>query len=238
MKNVRLALLAVMATCTTAVFAQGTRYDDLANQPFINGYLAKEAIAALEDEKTFQRAVQAYTWMLPALSMYSMKEESERVFGKGYNVLPIWKDRLSAKTLITTPNCDVIYAMGYVDLKDGPLVIEAPPGLQGILDDFFQRPLCSDGEIDGRVWCGDVGLPGPDRGRGGKYLLLPPDYVGTPPSGYFTYRSRTYNVFVFWRGFFKDPKQLAEPVRVMEQTRIYPLGKEADAVSERLGPTR
>jgi hypothetical protein len=57
MKNVRLALLALMATCTTAVFAQGTRYDDLANQPFINGYLAKEAIAALEDEKTFQRAV-------------------------------------------------------------------------------------------------------------------------------------------------------------------------------------
>jgi len=124
----------------------------------------------------------------------------------------------------------VIYAMGYVDLKDdGPLVIEVPPGLQGILDDFFQRPICSVGEIEGRVWCGDVGLPGPDRGKGGKYLLLPPDYTGTPPPGYFAYRSRTYGVFVFWRGFFADPKQLAEPVRVMEQTRIYPLGKEAGA---------
>ena len=51
-----------------------------------------------------------------------MKEGSEKVFGKGYNVLPIWKQRLNAKTLITTPNSDVIYALGYLDLKeDGPM---------------------------------------------------------------------------------------------------------------------
>jgi hypothetical protein len=74
--------------------------------------------------------------------MYGMKEGSEAKFGKGYNVLPIFKDRLDAKTLITTPNSDVIYALGYLDLKeDGPLVIEAPPGLQGIIDDFRQRPI-------------------------------------------------------------------------------------------------
>ena len=68
---------------------------------------------------------------------------------------------------MTTPNSDVIYAMGYLDLKeDGPMVIEVPPGLQGILDDFFQRPICSEGLIEGRAWCGDVGLPGPDQGEG------------------------------------------------------------------------
>jgi hypothetical protein len=66
---------------------------------------------------------------------------------------------------VTTPNYDVIYAMGYLDLKqDGPMVIEVPPGMQGILDDFFQRPICSEGQIEGRQWCGDVGLPGPDKG--------------------------------------------------------------------------
>lgn len=152
------------------------------------------------------------------------------MFGKGYNVLPIWKERLNAKTLITTPNSDVIYAMGYLDLKeDGPTVIEAPPGLQGILDDFWQRPICSDGKIEGRVWCGDVGLPGPDHGRGGKYLVLRPDFTGTPPDGYYTLRSRTYGGFVFWRGFFKEPKDLAPPVKIMEQTRIYPLGKRESA---------
>jgi hypothetical protein len=229
MKTILVSLALTLIITTTAV-AETAHYDELANQPFTNGFLSKDAIAAKKDEQVFERAVQTYTWMMPALNMYGMKEGSEKVFGKGYNVLPIWKDRLNAKTLVTTPNSDVIYAMGYVDLKDdGPLVIEVPPDLQGILDDFYQRPICSIGDIEGRVWCGDVGLAGPDHGRGGKYLLLPPDYEGTPPAGYLTYRTRTYGVFVFWRGFFKDPKQLAEPVRAMEQTRIYPLGKEADA---------
>jgi hypothetical protein len=158
--------LALLACCTHAL-GQTSRYDELANLPFENGYPTKEGVETLKDELLFQRAVQSYIWALPALSMYAMKEGSEKVFGKGYNVLPIWKDRLNAKTLVTTPNSDVIYAMGYLDLKqDGPIVIEVPPGLQGILDDFFQRPICTVETIYERIWCGDVGLPGPDRGRG------------------------------------------------------------------------
>jgi len=197
---------------------------------FKAGYPTPDAASRLADELLYQRAVQSYLWALPILNMWAMKEASEKTFGKGYNVLPIWKNRLNAKTLVTTPNSDVIYAMGYLDLKqDGPLVIEAPPGLQGILDDFFQRPINSEGEIDGRKWSGDVGLPGPDKGRGGKYLVLPPDFKGAVPSGYLTFRSRTYGVFVFWRGFFKDPNQLDAAVKVMEQTRIYPLGRESSA---------
>jgi hypothetical protein len=228
-RSVVLSLVATFAL-QGAAQAQDSHYDALANQPFRQGFLSRDAIAADKNELTFQRAVQSYIWMLPVLNMYGMKEGSEKIFGKGYNVLPIFKDRLNAKTLITTPNSDVIYALGYLDLKDdGPLVIEVPPGLQGILDDFFQRPTCSTSEIDGKTWCGDVGLPGPDKGKGGKYLLLPPDYAGTPPAGYYTYRSRTYGVFVFWRGFFQDPKKLEEPVRVMEETRIYPLGKKDTA---------
>src|SRR5271168_4713494 len=215
---------------TVPAFAQSPHYANLANLPYEEGYLGKKDVRQLQDELFFQRAVQTYLWSLPALNMYGMKEGSEQVFGKGYNILPIFKERLNAKTLITTPNSDVIYALGYLDLKeDGPLVIEVPPGLQGILDDFWQRPIPSVAEIEGRMWSGDVGLPGPDRGKGGKYLILPPDYQGPVPSGYFTYRSGTYGVFVFWRGFFKDPKELSEPVKVMEQTRIYPLGQEATA---------
>src|SRR5215475_15301975 len=202
----------------------------LGDLKFVQGYPTEESLAIAKDEMLFQNAVQSYLWALPALNMYGMKEGSEAKFGSGYNVLPIWKKRLSAKTLVTTPNSDVIYAMGYLDLEaDGPVVIEVPPGLQGILDDFFQRPIHSVGEIDGRTWSGDVGLPGPDKGKGGKYLVLPPDYKGKAPTGYLTFRSRTYNVFVFWRGFFQDPKELAAPVKVMEQTKIYPLGKQAGA---------
>lgn len=59
---------------------------------------------------------QTYLCALTALNMYGMKEGSGKAFGKGYNVLPVWKERLNAKTLVTTPNSDVIYAMGYLDL--------------------------------------------------------------------------------------------------------------------------
>ena len=227
-------VLAVALTLTTTAYAQdnAARYEALATLPFVNGNLSAGDVRKLQDEMTFQRATQLYLWALPSLNMYGMKEASEAKFGKGYNVLPIFKDRLDAKTVITTPNSDVIYALGYVDLKeDGPLVIEAPPGLQGIIDDFRQRPLRSTGEIDGKIWSGDVGLPGPDRGKGGKYLILPPDFKGDIPKdeNYFVFKSQTYGVFVFWRGFFKDPKQLEEPVKVMEQTKIYPLGKKETA---------
>jgi hypothetical protein len=137
---------------------------------------------------------------------------------------------MSAKTLVTTPNSDVIYAMGYLDLgRDGPMVIEAPPGLQGILDDFWQRPTRMVGQFEGRDWSGDVGLPGPDKGKGGKYLVVPPDHAGEAPAGDFTHRSRTYGVFVSWRGSFQDPRELEGPVKFMERTKIYPLGREATA---------
>jgi hypothetical protein len=217
---------------TISVATTEDRYTKLADAPFVNGNLRAEDVEKLKDELMFQRATQLYLWALPSLNMYGMKEGSEAKFGKGYNVLPIFKDRLNAKTLITTPNSDVIYALGYLDLKeDGPLVIEAPPGLQGILDDFRQRPIPSVGEIDGRMWFGDVGLVGPDKGKGGKYLILPPDFEGDLPKDddYLVFKSQTYGVFVFWRGFFKDPKQLEEPVKVMEQTKIYPLGKKDSA---------
>lgn len=224
------ATLIASGVQTTFALAQASRYDQLAATPFKDGYVEKNSSQPLLDELFFQRAVQTYLWAQPALNMYGMKEGSEKTFGKGYNILPIFKKRLNAKTLITTPNSDVIYALGYLDLKeDGPMVIEVPPGLQGIIDDFWQRPIPSEGQIEGRNWSGDVGLPGPDAGKGGKYLILPPNYKDDIPQGYFPYRSGTYGVFVFWRGFFKDPKQLEEPVKVLEQTRIYPLGKQDTA---------
>ena len=209
--------------------AQPSRYNDLADLPFQQDYPTDEMTRQLTDELLFQRGVQSYLWALPAVNMWAMKEGSESRFGAGYNVLPVWKQRLSAKTLVTTPNSDVIYAMGYVDLgKDGPLVIDLPPGQQGILDDFWQLPVPGP-TINGHSFAGDVGLAGPDGGKRGKYLLLPPGYAEKVPDGYFVYRPATNNVFVFWRAFFTDPAKLDEPVKLIEQTRIYPLGQDATA---------
>jgi len=196
------------------------RFDELANLPFTENRPTKETAQTLRDELLFQRATQTYLWALPLINTLGMKVGSEKVFGAGYNVLPIWKKRLDAKTLVTTPNSDVIYAMSYVDLgKDGPIVFEAPPNLQGILLDFWQRPI----PVDGGKFFGDVGLPGPDGGKGGKFLLLPPGYTGKVPKGYFVYRSATNNVFIFLRSFYQDPKNLTPAVALVEQSKIYPL---------------
>ena len=212
----------------------------LADLPFKDGYIPKGNVPTLLDELFFQRAVQSYLWALPALNMYGMKEGSEKVFGNGYNVLPIFKHRLNAKTLITTPNSDVIYALGYLDLKeDGPMVIEVPPGLQGILDDFWQRPICSVGEIDGRSGAAMSVCPAPTRARAASTWSCRRTTRARSRRAISPTARGTYGVFVFWRGFFKDPKQLEGPVRVMEQTRIYPARQEgkrqADAVPQRLG---
>src|SRR5262245_9957045 len=198
-----------------------TRYDALADSAMNENRPTPETAKLLRDELLFQRATQTYLWALPLINTLGMKVGSERTFGGGYNVLPVWKKRLDAKTLVTTPNSDVIYAMGYLDLgKDGPIVFEAPPGLQGILLDFWQRPI----PMDGGEFAGDVGLPGPDAGKGGKFLILPPGYEGTVPKGYFVSRSGTNNVFVFLRSFYQDPKDLTPAVKVMEAAKIYPLG--------------
>ncbi len=197
-----------------------SRFDELANLPFVENRPTDATAQTLRDEMLFQRATQTYLWALPLINTLGMKLGSEAIFGAGYNVLPIWKKRLDAKTLITTPNSDVIYSMSYVDLdEDGPLVFEAPPHLQGILLDFWQRPI----PFDGGEYFGDVGIFGPDEGRGGKFVILPPGYKGPVPSGHYVYRSGTNNVFVFLRAFFNDPKDLDPPVSLIQQSKIYPL---------------
>jgi hypothetical protein len=209
-----------------AALAQTDRFQELANSPFSENRPTAQTAETLRDEMLFQRATQTYLWAMPLINTLGMKLGSEKVFGAGYNVLPIWKKRLDAKTLVTTPNSDVIYAMSYVDLgKDGPLVFDAPPQLQGILLDFWQRPI----PVDGGKYFGDVGFFGPDAGKGGKFLLLPPDYKGTVPTGYYIYRSGTNNVFIFLRAFYQDPKNLDPPVKLIEQTKIYPLNGQASA---------
>jgi hypothetical protein len=222
-------LLAATLLCTTGLAtaqSQTARFDELANAPFKENRPTEETARILQDELLFQRATQAYLWALPLINTLGMQVGSEKVFGKGYNVLPIFKNRLDAKTLITTPNSDVIYALSYVDLgTDGPLVFEAPPGLQGILLDFWQRPI----PVDGGKFAGDVGLPGPDAGKGGQMLILPPGYKGEVPEGHFVYRSGTNNVFIFLRAFYQDPKVLGPAVALMERTRIYPLNGQAAA---------
>ena len=180
--------LTVIAFLTGPAIAQGSSQSPLVTQMYNGQWPAQEDYAKFNDQLFFQRAVDAYMLTLPALNTIGMRDGSEAKFGAGYNVLPVWKDRMNAKTWVPTPNADIIYSMSYLDLKQtGPLVVNAPPRVIGMFTDFFQRTLT------------DVGASGPDRGEGGLYLLLPPDYQGPVPAGYYTFRSQTYNVFLFFR---------------------------------------
>lgn len=214
-KSIFLAAALTSVLSLPSALAQEPAVPPLVQQLNNGNWLAPEEAEALRDELFYQRAIHAYITMLPALNTIGMRDGSAAAFGKGYNVIPIWKERMDSRAWIPTPNGDVIYSLTFLDLKEtGPLVVAAPRDVIGMFTDLFQRTIT------------DVGLIGPDRARGGLYLLLPPGYDGEIPQGYFAFKSSTYNVMLFFRTVMgkgataPDPKQA---VTLAEQTRIYPL---------------
>lgn len=215
------AAVAALAYAVSAAAQDTPPVSPLVGQINNGNWLSQEEAESLQAEVFYQRAVYAYMTMLPALNVIGMRDGSEAEFGAGYNVLPIWKDRMDSRAWVPTPNADVIYSMSYLDLKEtGPLVVKAPPNVIGMFTDFFQRTIT------------DVGAIGPDRARGGLYLLLPPGYEGHVPASYFAFESSTYNVFLFFRTIMGHGDGEPDPtpaVEAAEQTRIYPLwGEEKD----------
>ena len=95
----------------------------------------------------------------------------------------IFSGLMDSNSLFLTANADTVYFLGNIDLSKGPMVVETPPETLGLFDDLWFR------------WVIDFGAPGPDRGLGGKYLLLPPGYHGPlPEGGYFIGRPTTNSV--------------------------------------------
>ncbi len=220
-----LTTLAVVALAAGAL-AQDDRFEQLANLPMDHNRPTGDTARTLEEEMLFQRACQTYLWAMPLLNTMGMRDGFDESFGSGYNVMGIWTKRLDARTRITTPNSDLIYGMVFADLGDtGPLVFEAPAGLQGILLDFWQRPI----PVDGGEYFGDLGLPGPDQGKGGKFLLVPPGYEGDIPEDHYVYRSGTNNVFIFLRSFYKSLDNIEPATDALKQSVFYPLGKKSSA---------
>ena len=127
--------------------------------------------------------------MYPALSMRGMMLGTARDYGAhNSSDISVTADRLDSKAMWLTGNTESIYAMIVFDLKvDGPTVFEAPAGLMGPVDDA------------NFLFAFDMGPTGKDKGKGGKYLILPPGYKGDVPDGYFVFKSPTYRLFSFVR---------------------------------------
>lgn len=180
---------------------------------FKNGYPTDESAKRLHDTLLVNRAVEVYLDQMPAVSIFQIRKGLAEGGIREVNQFGIWETLMDAKTLLLTGNSETVYGMSFLDLKrDGPTVIDAPPALLGGLSDMWQ------GEVVG------IGPTGPDKGKGGKFLILPPDYKGTPPTGYMIARSRTYGVWLGVRGFLVDGKT-DTPVALMKSIKIYPLSQ-------------
>jgi hypothetical protein len=180
------------------------------------GQPAVDIIQELYDELDFQRAVQAYIWATPFVAMSAMLEGLARDYGATLTRQPIFEQSVTPELTVFTGNNTTIYSFGHLDLKKhGPIVLEAPAGALGGLDNHWQYPLV------------DIGPFGPDKGKGGKFLILPPDYREEVPAGYFVVRSDTLQNFYLLRAVPKNGDTQGA-VDVLRKARIYPLSAAAN----------
>lgn len=150
------------------------------------GFPRGEAAARSRDEADFQRAVTAYRFWYPTVSCEGIANGG-RDLGVKVNQ-SIMLLTANPRHVGFTLNSDTPYGGGVLNLSVGPFVIELPPGFYvGLVNDHHQR------------WLADLGLTGPDGGRGGRHLILPPGYEGDVPSGYHVSRSTTFRVLVALR---------------------------------------
>ena len=131
---------------------------------------SRDTAARLYDYLDFSRAVDTFLNAFSGVSMYAIRQ-GFRDAGVRDNDILIFSELMDSRSLFLTANADTIYFWGYLDLSAGPIVVETPPDTLGIFDDMWFR------------WIVDFGLAGPDRGLGGRYLLLPPGYAGPLPEG-------------------------------------------------------
>jgi hypothetical protein len=182
---------------------------------FFDGFPDEETVEKVYDNLDFQRGVQAFLAALPAGDTCALRE-GYRTVGPDNRTLLVLESLMDSHMLYFVANTETVYNMAWLDTKDGPLVIETPPMVLGFMSDFWSR------------WVTDVGRTGPDRGTGGKYLLLPPGYAGGIPDGYFVLRSRTYGNAIFFRGFVENGDLRSAVQNTEQHYRVYPLDRAAD----------
>ncbi|MEZ5858834.1 MAG: DUF1254 domain-containing protein [Geminicoccaceae bacterium] len=180
---------------------------------FHNGFPDEATARALFDNLDLQRAVQAFLLGIPAVSQVANRAAFAGL-GPANSFVPIFEQLLDSRTLVLTGNDNTVYSWTWLDLSDGPIVLEVPPKVLGTANDMWQR------------WVVDVGITGADKGEGGKYLFLPPGYSGDVPADGFVQvvHSPTFGLWIPWRSFLVDGDPAPGVDLVKRHTKIYPLG--------------
>jgi hypothetical protein len=176
---------------------------------FERGYPTADTAKQATDDSDFSRAVQAYRFWYPTVSTEGIMNGNRSV-----GILDNQSFGIAAagpRQVGFTLNADTPYGAAALDLSKGPMVIELPPGTYiGLVDDHNQS------------WITDMGIPGPDAGKGGKHLILPPDYKGSPPAGYYVGHSPTYKVISALR-VIPVNGDVPGAMNALRAVKIYPL---------------
>jgi len=180
-----------------------------------DGYPDAATVQKIYDNLDASRALQAYLLALPIVNQAGMRD-ALRKFGPDNQTDVIFENLTDARSVQLTPNDDTIYNWIWLDTHKGPLVVEAPPKVLGIIDDFWYH------------WAADVGLTGADKGQGGKYLVLPPGYSGEIPSGYFVVKPNTYGNWLIFRGYLVDGSTKPAVETIKKTLKIYQLSDAAN----------
>jgi hypothetical protein len=177
---------------------------------FKDGTPTVETAQKVYDTLAFTAALNVFNNSFRGASAYAIRKGFQSI-GAEDNTVVIFSDLMDAKSLFLTANADTVYYLAVLDLTKGPMVVEQPPRGLGAFNDMWFS------------WIIDAGFPGPDRGDGGKYLILPPGYDGPlPDGGYFVGRSKTNRVLYALRAFLtnNDPKPTADNIK--QNLKIYP----------------
>jgi hypothetical protein len=185
---------------------------------FDDGMPDQKTIAMAYEYLDLSRGVEAFLNGIPATSIEGLRLGWVELGGKTAQDVFIAMDLLDSNPLFLTGNTDTVYCQTFLDLEeDGPTVVEIPEGCgPGTVNDAYFRFVT------------DMGIPGPDAGKGGKYLILPPGYEGDAPEGYFVSQSPTHVNWLILRGFLVDGKTDAAVKMFKEGLKIYPLRDAAD----------
>ncbi|HMD08521.1 MAG TPA: DUF1254 domain-containing protein [Candidatus Acidoferrum sp.] len=182
---------------------------------FEGGYPDAATVEKVYDNLDFQRGIEAYLNTMQGASLVAFRRGMREV-GAVDGTFGVFNTLMDSKSLFLTANTDTVYAFTWIDLSKGPVVIESPPNSLGIMNDFWFR------------YVADLGNAGPDKGKGGKYLFLPPGYKGDVPQGYFVFKCRTFGNWFATRGFLVngDPGPAVESFH--KTMRTYPLSEAAN----------
>lgn len=185
---------------------------------FFDGLPSEETVKKVYDNLDFMRGVETFLNGIPATSIEGLRLGFMDVGASNFNQVVIFDDLMDSNPLFLTGNTSTVYACSFFDLqKEGPVVVEVPAKSgPGTVNDAYFRFVV------------DMGAPGLDRGKGGKYLILPPDYEGNVPDGYFIAKSTSYVNFLILRGFLIDGKPEASSKMYREGLKIYPLKDKAN----------